>query len=159
MLGTEHSLKRIFLAAVGVAAAGLTACSSAAAPSSAPAASASNGAVRTPVSCSQQYHAWQHGQGKGLIAALSAVSSAETAGDAKVLTVTLKQARPAVARAAHHPVPACADPRGYWDVLLMHVSAAAATRNSASSVRAAMKDVPAIEHQLTAELKQAAHSR
>ena len=158
MLGTEHPLKRIFLAAAGVAAAGLTACSSAAAPSSAPAASASHGSVRTPVSCSQQYHTWQHGQGKGLIAALNAVSSAETAGDARVLTVTLKRATPAVARAAHHPVPACADPRGYWDVLLMHVNAAAATRHSASSVRAAMKDVPAIEHQLTAELKQASHS-
>ena len=159
MLGTEHPLKRIFLAAAGVAAAGLTACSSAGAPSSAPAASASLGSVRTPVSCSQQYHTWQHGQGKGLIAALNAVSSAETAGDARVLTLTLKRATPAVARAAHHPVPACADPRGYWDVLLMHVNAAAATRNSGSSVRAAMKDVPAIEHQLTAELKQASQSR
>ena len=159
MLGTEHPLKRIFLAAAGVAVAGLTACSNTATPTSAPAAaSASHGTVRTPVSCSQQYHTWQHGQGKGLIAALSAVSSAETAGDAKVLSVTLKQARPAVARAAHHPVPACADPRGYWDVLLMHVNAAAATKHSVSSVRAAMKDVPAIEHQLTAELKQAAHS-
>ena len=158
MLGTEHPLKRIFLAAAGVAAAGLTACSSAGAPSSAPAASASLGSVRTPVSCSQQYHTWQHGPGKGLIAALSAVNSAETAGDAKVLTVTLKQARPAVARAAHHPVPACADPRGYWDVLLMHVNAAAATKQSAASLQAAMKDVPAIEHQLTAELKQTAHS-
>ena len=158
MLGTEHPLKRIFLAAVGVAAAGLTACSNAAAPTSAPAAvSASHGTVRTPVSCSQQYHAWQRGQGKGLIAALSAVSAAETAGDTKVLTVTLQRAKPAVARAAHHPVPACADPRGYWDVLLMHVNAAAATKHSASSVRAAMKDVPAIEHQLTAELKQTAH--
>jgi hypothetical protein len=159
MLGTEHPLKRIFLAAVGVAVAGLTACSNTAAPTSAPAGtSTSHGTVRTPVSCNQQYHTWQHGPGKGLIAALSAVSSAERAGDAQVLTVRLKQARPTVARAAHHPVPACADPRGYWDVLLMHVSAAAATKQSVSSVRAAMKDVPAIEHRLTAELKQTAHS-
>jgi hypothetical protein len=82
------------------------------------------------------------------------VSSAATAGDVHVLTVTLKRARPAVTRAARHPVPACADPRGYWDVLLMHVSAAATAKHSPSSVRAAIKDVPKIEHQLTAELKQ-----
>jgi hypothetical protein len=70
-----------------------------------------------------------------------------------VLTVALKKARPAVARAARYPVPACADPRGYWSVLLMHVNAAMASTGSASSVRAAMKDVPKIENELTAEIQ------
>jgi hypothetical protein len=149
-LRTEHELKRIILAAAGAAVAGLTACSHAATPTAAP---ASHGSVRVPVSCSQQYSTWKNGQGKGLIAALDAVSSAVTAGDTQVLTATLKKTRSAVARAARHPVPACADPRGYWDVLLMHVTAAAGTQGSASSVRAAMKDVPQIEHQLNAELK------
>jgi hypothetical protein len=143
-------LKRIIPAVAVVAAAGLTACSHTAAPAAAP---ASHRSVRVPVSCSQQYNTWNHGQGKGLIAALDAVSSAETAGDTRALTVTLKKTRPAVSRAARHPVPACADPRGYWDVLMMHVTAAAANTGSASSVRAAMKGVPNIEHQLTAELK------
>jgi hypothetical protein len=154
-------LKRIILAAAGAAVAGLTACSNTAAPAApaAPAAaSASHGSVRVPVSCSQQYNTWERGQGKGLIAALDAVSSAETAGDIQVLTTTLNATRPAIARATHHPVPACADPRGYWDVLLMHVTAAAATKGSTSSVQAAMKGVPAIEHQLTAELKQVKHA-
>lgn len=146
-------MKRIILAAVGAAVAGLTACSQTAAPTAAP---ASHGSARVPVSCSQQYSTWKHGQGKGLIAALDAVGSAEAAGDTQVLTAALKKAKPAVARAARHPVPACADPRGYWDVLLMHVTAAAATKGSASSVRAAMKDVPQIEHQLTTELKHTA---
>jgi hypothetical protein len=143
-------LKRIILAAAGAAVTGLTACSHTVAPT---AAHASLGSVRVPVSCSQQYNAWKHGQGKGLIAALDAVSSAGTAGDTRVLTATLKKTRSAVSRAARHPLPACADPRGYWDVLLMHVTAAAANTGSASSVRAAMKGVPKIEHQLTAELK------
>jgi hypothetical protein len=151
-------LKRIIIAAVGAAVAGLTACSSTAAPTApvaaSAAASASHGSVRVPVSCSQQYNSWEQGQGKGLIAALDSVSSAETAGDTQVLMATLSNARPTIARAARHPVPACADPRGYWDVLLMHVTAAAATKGSASSVQAAMKGVPEIEHQLTAELKQ-----
>ena len=143
-------MKRIIAVVAVAAAAGLTACSHAAAPAAAP---ASHPSVRVPVSCSQQYDTWNHGQGKGLIAALDAVSSAATAGDTKVLTATLKKARPAVSRAARHPVPACADPRGYWDVLLQHVTAAAASTGSASSMRAAMKGVPQIEHQLTAELK------
>jgi hypothetical protein len=155
-------LKRIILAAVGAAAAGLTACSNAATPSApaaaTAAASASHGSVRVPVSCSQQYNTWEHGQGKGLVSALHAVSSAETAGDTQVLMTTLNETRPAIARATSHPVPACADPRGYWDVLLMHVTAAASTKSSASSVQAAMKGVPEIEHQLTAELKQLKHT-
>ena len=151
-------MKRIILAAVGAAVAGLTACSNTAAPATPAAASASHGSVRVPVSCSQQYNTWEHGQGKGLVSALHAVSSAETAGDTQVLMTTLNQTRPAIARATSHPVPACADPRGYWDVLLMHVTAAASTKSSASSVQAAMKGVPEIEHQLTAELKQLKHT-
>ena len=155
-------MKRIILAAVGAVAAGLTACSNAATPTAPAAAtataSASHGSVRAPVSCSQQYSTWEHGQGNGLVSALKAVSSAEIAGDTQVLMTTLNETRPAIARAVRHPVPACADPRGYWDVLLMHVTAAASTKSSASSVQAAMKGVPEIEHRLTAELKQLKHT-
>jgi hypothetical protein len=148
-LRTEHELKRIILAVAGAALAGLTACSHAATPTAAP---SSHGSVRIPVSCGKQYSTWRNGQGKRLIAALDAVSSAETAGNTRMLTVTLKRTRLAIFRAARYPVPACADPRGYWDVLLMHVTAAATAKGSASSVRAAMKDVAKIEHQLTTEL-------
>lgn len=139
-------MKRIVLAAVGAAVLGLTACSgggpSAAAPGNAP----------VPVSCAQKYQTWTHGQGTGLVATLHAVSVASTAGSPRVLTTTLKKARPDVVRAARYPVPACADPRGYWDVLLMHVNAAVGSKGSASSARAALKGVPAIEKKLTSEL-------
>jgi hypothetical protein len=145
-------LKRI-IAVVAVAAAGLAACTHPAAPAAPAATSAGHPSVRVPVSCRQQYNTWNHGQGKGLVAALDSDSSAETAGDTRVLTATLKNTRPAISRAARHPVPACADPRGYWDVLLRHVTAAAASTGSASSMRAAMKGVPEIEYQLSAELK------
>ena len=143
-------MKRIIAVVAVAAAAGLTACTHTAAPAAAP---ASHPSVRVPVSCSQQFNTWNHGQGNGLIVALDAVSTAETAGNTRVLAATLKNTRPAVSRAARHPVPACADPRGYWDVLLRHVTAAAASTGSAASMRAAMKGVPGIEHQLTAELK------
>ena len=105
-----------------------------------------------PVSCAQQYQTWEHGRGTGLVATLHAVSVASTAGNPEMLTTTLKKARPDVVRATRYPVPACADPRGYWDVLLMHVNAAAGSKGSASGARAALKGVPAIEKKLTAEL-------
>ena len=132
-------MKRIILIVAGAAVAGLTACSHAAGPT---AAAGSQPSVRVPVSCHQQYGTWTHGQGQGAIAALHAVSTAVTAGDAKVLAVALKQNKPAISRAARHPVPACADPRGYWDVLLMHVTAAAANTGSASHTHAALQGVP-----------------
>ena len=146
-------MKRITLVVASAAAVGLTACSNAAAPISAPASRGTTSTTRTPVSCSQQYHTWTHGQGKGIIAALHGVSVAGTAGDPQVLSVALKKAGPVVAKATHHPIPACADPRGYWAVLLMHVNAAVDSRHSPSSARAAMKGVSKIEHELTAEVK------
>jgi hypothetical protein len=146
-------LKRIFLIAVSAAAAGLTACSGGAqAPTAAPATHKT--VVRVPANCSEQYTAWAHGHGKGLVATVTAVSSAATAGNPHALRAALKKARPAVAQAARHPMPGCADPRGYWYVLLLHVNAAATKGSSASSIRAALTDVPHIQHQLTTELKQ-----
>lgn len=140
-------MKRIALAVAGAAVVGLTACSNSAAPT------AAQGAVPVPVSCSQKYQAWDHGAGQGLIATFDAVSVAGTGGDLKVLTVALKKAKPAVARAARNPVPACADPRGYWSVLLMHMSAAVASTGSPANMRAAMKGVPKLEHELTVEIQ------
>jgi len=148
-------MKGLALAVASAAVIGLTACSHNTTPSAAPA-SHGSGTPIAPVSCGQQYSIWKHGQGKGLMSALNAVSSAATAGDAQVLTAALKQAKPAVNRAARHPIPACADPRGYWSVLLMHVNAAVASKGPASSVQAAMQDVPKIEHKLIAEVKQTA---
>jgi hypothetical protein len=143
-------VKRIIAVVAVAAAAGLTACSHATAPAAAP---AGHPSIRVPVSCRQQYNTWAHGQGKGVIAALDAVSSAATARNTTALTATLKETGPALSQAARHPVPACADPAGYWNVLLMHVAAAAASTGSASSMRTAVKGVPTIQHRLTAELK------
>jgi hypothetical protein len=139
-------LKRIVFAAVGAAVLGLTACSGGGAPAAAP------GSAPVPVGCAQQYQTWEHGKGTGLVATFHTISVASAAGNPKVLTGTLKKARPAVVQAARYPVPACADPRGYWSVLLMHVNAAVGSTGSASSARAALKGVPAIENELTAEL-------
>ena len=149
-------MKRIALATAGAAVVALAGCSShTAAPGAAPASHGTAPATGTPVSCSHQYHSWTHGQGKKLIAALHAVSAAGTARDPQTLKAALKKARPTVVKAAHHPIPACADPRGYWPVLLMHVNAAVGGKSSASSLQAAMKDVPEIEHSLAVEVRRA----
>ena len=147
-------MKRIILAAIGAAAAvGLTACGgNAAAPTAVPA--SHKAVVRVPVSCGVQYSAWAHGHGKGLIATVTAVSSAATAGNPHALKGALKKARPSIALAARHPMPGCADPRGYWYALLMHVNAAAAKGSSAVNRRAALQRAPHIQHELTTELKQ-----
>jgi len=144
-------MKRLALIAASGAVVGLTACSHSAA-STAASSSHNTNIPAASVSCGQRYHAWEHGPGKGLIATFHAVSVASTMGDSRVLSAALNKARPLVAKAARYPVPACADPRGYWSVLLMHLNAGVASKGSALSARAAMKGVPGIEHSLTAEL-------
>jgi hypothetical protein len=152
-------VKRIRLAAavgaVGIAALAMTACSNFATPSASPSTpAASHGVVAQAAQggCGQQYRSWAQGQGKGLITALDAVGVASTAGAPQILTAELKKARPAVTKAARYPVPGCADPMGYWGVLMMHMSAAEASSSSVASARAAMKGVPKIQRELTAEV-------
>jgi hypothetical protein len=143
-------MNRLALAAAGAAVIGLSACSGSTSPTAAPV------THRAPVSCTQQYRSWTHGDGKGLMGALHGVTSAATTAGGQALATALKQAKPAVAKAARHPIPACADPRGYWDVVLMHVNAATASGGSASSVRAALQDMPKLMDNLAADVKQTA---
>lgn len=147
-------MKRVAFVAAGAAVLGLTACTHDASPGATPAGRGTS-AVAVPVSCSQQYRTWARGEGNALMDALEAVSSAAAGGHAHVLTGALRHARPAVDKATLHPIPACADPRGYWSALLMHVNAAVAG-NGRASVRAALRDVPKIHHQLVAEVRETA---
>lgn len=87
------------------------------------------------------------------MAALTTASVASTAGNPQVLKAELRKVKPTVANAARYPLPGCADPRGYWLVLLMHMTAAVSSTGSTASARAAMKGVPVIQRELTAELK------
>jgi hypothetical protein len=165
-------MKRLTFAVAGVIVATLSACTNSSSPSSAagatagavgaasgsqtgrsapPAAQAATPAV-APAACKQRYDTWRQGPGKGLVGTLSNVGSATVVADAQALTIALKKAQPALARAAQHPMPTCADPRGYWVALLMHVNAAAGSNGPASRT-AAMKGVPAVTHALLAELK------
>lgn len=145
-------MKRIALAVTGAAIVGVVGCTHAAAPAAAP---AGHESTRVPVSCAHQYRTWETGPGKGILPTISAVAKASTVGDHQVLATALKAAKPAVGRGTRYPVPACADQRGYWDVLMMHVNAAVTGKSSTSAVRAALQGVPKIEVQLTTEIKSA----
>jgi hypothetical protein len=150
-------MKVLSIAAIGAAVIGLTACSHSTTPKAAPTSHrTSTGTPIAPISCGQQYRTWNHGEGKGVMDALNAVTSAATARDARALTAALHQATPAVAKGARHPIPACADPSRYWSVLLMHVNAAVSSKASTSNVHAALQDVPKIHSKLVDEVKQIA---
>lgn len=116
----------------------------------------SSHALRVPVGCADQYRGWVRGEGKGVMTALDTVAAAARGSDGRALKHALTQARPAVVRGTAHPIPACADPRGYWDVLLMHVNAAVSGQASGAGLRAALQDVPKIHRQLVIEVKQVA---
>ena len=107
----------------------------------------------SPAACKQQYETWQHGWGKGLVAAVTVVGSASASGNSAVLAAALKEAKPALSIAARYPMPMCADPKGYWMALLMHVNAAEASTSSATRLAAAVKGIPEIANGLLAELK------
>lgn len=150
-------MKPLALAVALTGAVTLAACSGQAHPTSAgPSAhaTASNSAVT--INCPAKYDAWAHGPARKLVATLKSVSSASKAPEIPALTVALKKARPAVLAAGRYPIPPCADPKGYWTALLMHVNAAVGnvgTPSTSASVTLALKGVPEIERKLSTELK------
>ena len=149
-------MKRIALAVAGAAAvAGLAACSHTTASSTSSPSPQPVVHSTSVVDCIQQYSTWRDGNGKGTVVALTTISSADKTGDTQALSTALKKAKPAIARAARYPIPVCADPKGYLEALLMHVNAAASA-NSVSTLQAAMKGVPEIDRDLTAELNRIA---
>ena len=116
-----------------------------------------------PLTCKQRYEAWKSGPagapGKQLEADLSKVSAAASAEDITVLTSALKTAGADATALEQYPMPACADPRGYWVQMLARIKASGDNAASASGLSALilaevpLKEVPGLEAKLTAELK------
>jgi hypothetical protein len=116
-----------------------------------------------PLTCKQQYNAWKTGParalGKQLEADLSKVSSAGSAEDITALTSALKTAGADATALEQYPMPACADPGGYWEQTLARIKASGDNAASASGLSALilaevpLKEVPGLEAKLTAELK------
>jgi hypothetical protein len=120
------------------------------------------GTAAKPPTCQQQYRTWKAGPaltpGKQLKTDLGAVSTASTASDIPAMTAGLKASAADVTALNAYPMPACADPHGYWKAILARVKAAgdnAGTSNGLGALilaEAPLKDVPALETKLQAEL-------
>lgn len=115
-------------------------------------------------SCLQQYRAWEsgpaHGAGENLVVALNAVQAASSALDASTTSADLERAGAAAGRLARSPLPKCADPKGYWHAVIARVRSAADNASRAKGMaslliaEAPLRQMPALERSLAAELKQ-----
>ena len=108
------------------------------------------------IACPKSYGAWKNGPGQDVITAVNAVVTASKGVDIQAQEAALKKAAPAIDAAASHPIPACADPKGYWDALMLHVNAAAESLKSATGTQTltlALKSVPQLDRELKAEVK------
>jgi hypothetical protein len=81
-----------------------------------------------PQTCAQQYAAWKSGVGAGEASAIEADSNALTAAgkasDVKKMDEALATLGTDAATDKSHPMPACADPAGYWPQILSALQAA-----------------------------------
>src|SRR5712691_6148678 len=153
-------MKPLALAAAAASAVvALAACSQSATTSAGSATSPAVTRSAAQVSCPQRYDGWRHGPAKKLIAAIDAVDSASKAHDLPARRAAVKKAGRMVGAAVRYPIPACADPRGYWTALLMHVNAAAGSASSGpgrASITLALKGVSTLKRELSAELRHTA---
>ena len=144
------------LAAITAAAIILAACSHPAVPVI--------GRTALPPTCRQQYETWKHGPAANaakdsLERRLAAVRAAARAQDLPLMLAAFRKLRPAVVAMASYPIPRCADPAGYWALLLARIRAAADNAGTGTSLGALLlaleplRSLPAIEAKLSAELK------
>jgi hypothetical protein len=116
-----------------------------------------------PLTCGQQYAQWQGGPaGAGtakVLADVRRVHDAAAIEDITTMDARLKAAGADAAALLSYPVPACADPAGYWSQALTEIKAAGdnatAARDLADMILAAepLKRVPPLEGKLGAELE------
>jgi hypothetical protein len=157
-------MRRSVIVASAALAAGLTlmACGSGGG-SAAPAGSGEGLAASAPPSCMQQYRVWSsgpaHAAGENLTAALNILQAASSASDIGATSAALKRAGVAARSLAQSPIPACADPGGYWRAVLVGIQDAADNAGTSQGQEAltaagvALKRMPVRERKLAAELR------
>ena len=157
-------MRRSVIVASAALAAGLTlmACGSGGG-SAAPAESGGGVAASASPSCMQQYRVWSsgpaHAAGENLTAALNILQAASSASDIGATSAALKRAGVAARTVAQSPIPACADPMGYWRAVLVGIQDAADNAGTSQGQEAltaagvALKRMPVLERKLAAELR------
>jgi len=133
--------------------------------SAAPAGSEGGLAASAPPSpsCLQQYRLWSsgpaHAAGENLTAALNILQAASSASDIGATSAALKRAGVAARTLAQSPIPACADPRGYWRTVLVRIQDAADNAGTSQGqgaltiAQGVMKQMPELERKLATELQ------
>jgi hypothetical protein len=125
-----------------------------------------DGIIGQPLTCADQYANWKGGPanaaGKQAEADAAAVSAAGKSEDITEMDSSLKALGADAAALQAYPMPACADPAGYWQQYLSAMKAAGDNAGTASGLGALilayapLKQVPAIQSKLTAELAKTA---
>lgn len=123
-------------------------------------------ATAAPLTCAQQYASWKtgsaYGDGKQLATDANAVSTAGKNDDITAVDSSLKTLGAEAATLEAYPMPACADPKGYWAQSLADMKAAGDNAGSASGLsgvilaEAPLKKVTPLEAKLSAELAKTA---
>jgi hypothetical protein len=112
--------------------------------------------------CKQLYQAWKDGPARALLGqfltALNAVPEIDSETNIPAATDAAEKAAQPAARLAGYPVPACADPAGYFTEILATVRTAAATAGTVTSQSAQaqaltpLNGVPTLEADFTDEV-------
>jgi hypothetical protein len=140
-----------------------TACSSPATTTSSTAAPVTSAAAR-PVSCRQQYQAWEHGPSSAqdkMAAAVTAVQTAEQSGNISAIRSALRKLMPVAVAAAQAPPPRCTDPGALCGDYVTAVYLAGYDAYSAAGTSdlleaaAPLKGLKTIQSQLAAEASRA----
>lgn len=115
--------------------------------------------------CKQLYQAWEDGPAHAEISqflpALAALQEADSGKNLPAITAAAQKAAQPAGQLARYPVPACADPVGYFAEILDTVRIAAAKAGTAESQSAVIqalapvKEVPTLEAAFSAEVKTA----
>jgi hypothetical protein len=113
--------------------------------------------------CLVQYRLWAsgpaHAAGDSLTAALNNLAAASAASDIATTSASLKHAGTAAKALEHYPIPACADPKGYWHAVLLRIEAAADSAGTSTGqgtltiAQGVMKQMPELERKLATELQ------
>ena len=112
------------------------------------------------LTCPQQYQAWKTGPAKpdGVKVKNDAAALSKAGEDIPVITSDLKTLGTDAAALQAYPMPKCADPAGYWSQYLGAMKASGDNAGTSSGLgglilaEAPLKQVPAIQSKLTAEL-------
>lgn len=115
-----------------------------------------------PLTCAQQFRTWLNGPastlGKRIRPDLDKVVAAAKLEDIPEMTSGLKTTGALARKLAAYPMPACADPAGYWTQLLGFLEAAGDNAGTSSGLGGLLLGlvplarIPAVEKDLQAEL-------